>query len=205
MAFIPLLIAGAASMAPEALSAMGFTATAASLAPFAAGMGMLGAGLSAVGALQQGNETAKMDKYNEAVQAQRAQQALSVSSVQAGQDQLQTRSMIANQQAAFAAGGLDMAGSPLLVMSSTASQGALKAALTRWQGETEATSDLQTGRLDSMQAAAAQSAGYTNAGSTLLSGLSSTYRNYYGGVNPPNPAGTSPAASGYIPGPQSLI
>lgn len=153
-----------------------------------AGLSALGTAVSAAGSVAQGNAAAATAKYNEAVEQQRAQQARDVAGVQAGQIQRQTQSQIGQQEAAYAAGGVELQGSPLLVMSDTASQGALKAALTTWQGQTEAAADLNQAALDSAQGQAAQQAGYIRAGGSLLTGAAQAGQ--MSGLF----AGTSPAA-----------
>jgi len=148
------------------------------------------AGVSALGAIQQGNATAAADKYNAEVEQQRAQQAQETAAAQAGQEQVQSRANVGQQEAAFAAGGLDVgSGTPLLVMSDTAAKGELKAALTQWQGQTQAAADVSQGTLDTAQGQAASTAGGIKAGSTLLTGLTQAGMSYYGG------AGTSPSTN----------
>jgi hypothetical protein len=159
----------------------------------AAGLSAAATALSAVGALRQGQAAAATAKYNEAIDAQKAQQARDAAAVQAGQVQRDTTAQIGQQEAAYAAGGVDMSGSPLLVMSDTASQGALKAALTKWQGETQATADLNQSALDSAQGRAAQQGSIIQAGSSLLTGALKAGQLAF----PAAPgAGTSPAKPG---------
>ena len=147
--------------------------------------------VTAIGAQAQGRQQATADKYNAAVEEQKATTAQEVGDAQAGQIQLQTRSDIAQQQAAYAAGGLDMSGSPLLVMSNTASQGALKSALTQWQGQTQSTADLQQAQMDQFNAKSAMSAANFNTTATILTGAAQTTRQA-GQMYAGSDAGTSP-------------
>lgn len=171
----------------------------------------------AIGSIQKGNQAAAADKFNEMALLQKAETDKSVAAAQAGQQQLQTRGMVAAEQAAYGAAGVTTAGSPLLVMADTARQGSLKAALTQWQGQTQANTDTNQAALYSMQANQARSSATLGAGMTLLTGASSAAASV-GQMYAPggylasgSSAGTSPMAGGsygatsYTPGPQSLI
>lgn len=148
-----------------------------------AGLVMMGlsAAVSAMGAMAQGNAQAGMAKYNEDVQQQNAETAKSVAATQAGQQQLQTRDQIAQQEAAYAGAGLDMNGTPLLVMQQTARQGALKSALTQWQGATAANADMNQAALDSYQGQQASTSSMLQAGTTLLTSASKMFSHTSGG------------------------
>lgn len=130
----------------------------------------VGSAVSAVGSYQAGQEQAAADKYNSQVATVKSQQDTLDAQATAAQQAQQTKQQVAEQASAFAAGGVDMSGTPLSVMLSTATQGELQRQLTLWQGGTQATADKQQAALDTASGAAAASAGTTKAGSTLLTG-----------------------------------
>lgn len=85
--------------------------------------------------------------------------------------------LLSAQRALYGKSGVSMEGSPLLVMEDTAGQGELDALAIRYGGDVAAARERSAANLSRMQGKAAQTAGYFQAGSTLLSGASSAYSN----------------------------
>lgn len=135
-----------------------------------ASLAAAGSAVSALGSYQQGQAQKATDSYNAQVATQKSIQDQMDAQATADQIAIQNKRDIAQQASAYAAGGVDLTGSPLAVMMDTASQGELKRRLTLWQGSTESTADTQQAALDQASGAAAASAGLDKAGSTLLTG-----------------------------------
>lgn len=127
------------------------------------------AAVSAVGSIQQGNAQAKAYKYNAQIEEQNAVQARDAASAQAGQVDRDNKRKIAEAMAAYGASGVDVnQGSPLDVLSDLATEGELSKRIVLYQGELTARGDQQQAGLDRMNASSAQTAGYINAGATVL-------------------------------------
>ncbi len=138
---------------------------------------------------------AAAERYNAQVEAQRASEATQAAQANAAIVQTQTRQKMGEAAAAFGAGGVDMSGSPLAVMSGLAGQGELSRQITLYQGKLQALSASSAGGLDTTQAGISQSAGYTRAAGTLLTGAGAAGRTLLPYLSAPTPpAGPSPAA-----------
>lgn len=155
-----------------------------------------GAGIAAAGSYQQGRAQEAMAKYNQAM-AQREAQRFQVESQAAERDariaasaqRRQAEKFKGSQRAAYAASGVTFEGSPLLVMQATAAnlelealeterRGQIQAGLLREQGYTRAAES----ELMGFRGRSAKRAGIYQAGSSLLSGISSAAT--YGGMIP---------------------
>lgn len=127
--------------------------------------------VSAYGQVQAGNAQKKAGEFNVAVEEQNAAQARSAASAQANQVDRDNRRKIAEAMAAYGASGVNPnQGSPLDVLSDLATEGELSKRIVIYQGEITARGNEQQGALDLMQGKAAQTAGYINAGATILGG-----------------------------------
>jgi hypothetical protein len=174
-------------MDPVTIAAVG--SAMASASPYIA---LAGAGASALGAYQQGQETQAADNYNAQVENIRATEAQQSSQAQAQIVDQQNAKKMGAVASAFGAGGVDMSGSPLEVMSSLASTSELNRQLTLYQGKVAASSDTQQATLQTTEGQLAAGAGAVKAGTTLLTGVGT----FLGpnGVNP-RASGTSSAGS----------
>lgn len=133
-------------------------------------------------------------------QAQRqAQQSQDQARAQAAIQDQATRRQLGEAAAAYAAAGVDGGGTPLAVMSDLATQGELSRRLLLYKGDVDAQNATYAGQvnaqnllyngavtssglneqatIDRAQGAAAAAAGYTKAGTTLLTGASSFFGN----------------------------
>lgn len=158
--------------------------------PFvAAGSAVLGA----ISSIKQGNAEAAAANYNAQVSAnnaaianKNAEYAGAEGEAAVQQQQLKTRAEVGAIKANQAAAGVDVnQGSPVDVRSSAAELGELNAITVRSNAarqaygyQTEAASDLGQAALDKSQASNDKSAGYINAGTTLLGGASKVNDSY---------------------------
>ncbi len=144
------------------------------------------AAVSAGGALYQGEQQRKAASENADI-AERA--ALAEKNAAAYNEELhreRVRKILSTQRALYGKSGLDMSGSPLLVMEDTAAQGELDALAIRYGGDVAAAKERSIANLSRMQGSAAATSSYFSAGSTLLSAGSS----YYGNQMKLQPKGT---------------
>jgi hypothetical protein len=132
----------------------------------------LSAGVSAAGAIAQGNAAKSAANYNAAVARQNADIARANSAADADKQERQGRLLAGRQRAAVGASGITPEGSPLEVMADSALESELDALTTRYRGELQARSYGQDATLQGMRGDAAQTAGYVGAGADLLSGAS---------------------------------
>lgn len=157
-----------------------------------------GAGISALGAIQQGKASAASANYNAEVQANNAALAKQNSSfasqegtANAETQQLKTRAELGSIQANQGASGVNVgSGSSLDVRSSAAETGELNALSIRSNAarqaygyQTEAVGATAQSQLDKAQAGFDTTAGEINAGSTLLGGLGNASTNYTNFLN----------------------
>ena len=133
------------------------------------------AAAGAVGAIAAGNAQANAAKFN-------AMMAMDQAKATAGRQEQDTRRKLAEARAAYGAANVDIQGTPLEVMSDLATQGALDVQTTLWKGQ------MQAGQ-DQYQGQQAQTAGYVQAGGSILTGASQMAGTYWKAY------GTSPAAS----------
>jgi len=133
--------------------------------------------VSAFGTIQAGQAAKSAAKYNAAVAEQAAKAASDKAAYDEQRHRESIRKLMSSQRALYGKSGLDMTeGSPLLVMEDTAAQGELDAMAIRYGGDIASARDRSAANLSRMQGAAAVTASYFQAGSTLLSGASSAGR-----------------------------
>jgi hypothetical protein len=130
----------------------------------------LSAGVSAAGAIAQGNASKAAANYNAAVARQNADIARANAAADADKQERQGRLLAGKQRAATGASGITPEGSPLEVMADSALEAELDALTTRYRGELQARSSGQDARLQGMRGSADQTAGYIGAGTALLKG-----------------------------------
>jgi len=163
------------------------------LAAAAAIASLAAAGISAVGMIQQGNQSKALGEYNAKVAENTAQQqqwaaedAAARGQIAEDQQRTRTRQILGAQRAAFGAAGSDLTDqSTVNVLSDTARAGELDALTIRsnaareaWGFQNAATDSLSQAAASRFQGRAAQQAGWLSAGGTLLSGASNSYTQY---------------------------
>ena len=115
---------------------------------------------------------------NADIQEQNAAAARAKSNYDEQRHRESVQKMLSTQRALYGKSGVDMSGSPLLVMEDTAAQGELDALAIRYGGDVASAQQRSAANLSRMQASDYQTAGYLKAGSSLLSGASDTAIGY---------------------------
>ncbi len=156
-----------------------------------AGASTASMGISALGAIQQGNQASQADKYNSQIAANNALIAKRNSTfaaqegeVNAGIEQQKTRANVGAIKASQAANGVNInEGSAADVRASATELGELDAinirsgaARTAYGYQNQATSDMQQSELDRRKSKYDKQAGYMKAGTTLLGQGTSAYQ-----------------------------
>lgn len=137
--------------------------------PIALAVLAAGTAVSAVGSIRAGNDAAAAAKYNAQVENQNAEASRRQGMAEAEQKGSEVTRRMADARAAFAASGVNPnSGTPLEVMSDLATQGELSKKLITYQSELSARGLSQQAQLDLVNAKNARTAGYLNAGSTVL-------------------------------------
>jgi hypothetical protein len=140
---------------------------------------LIGVAASTYAAYEQAETQQKYAKYNAKVAENQAAGERMRAGVAADQQRELHRRVIANQRAQYGTSGVDVAsGSPLLVIADSARQAELDAQIILAGGEGRAIGFQSQAALDRFQGRAAMTAGYVNAGSTLLSGTAGVASNY---------------------------
>jgi hypothetical protein len=122
--------------------------------------------------------------YNAQVEQNAAKDAENRGAIAAAEHDQQTRQMIARQNAAMSASGLNPStGSPLDILTGTASMGKLDSLRILNNAQRQADGLNAQAGLDLFKGNAAQTAGYFGAGGTILGGLGSSITGYYGTRN----------------------
>lgn len=153
--------------------------------------------VSAVGMISSGNAQARASNYNAEVEKQNGEMARQSAAAQAQQVERDNARKMGQITAAYGASGIDPnQGSPLDVMADVADEGELSKRLVLYQGEVDARAGLQRAQIDTMQGRAAQTAGYVNAGSTLLSAGGRIAGNYAPAPSFPSSANVTPQIFG---------
>lgn len=192
MAFIPVALAAVGT----ALGASAATATTTGLAALSAATTVIGTGVSALGAMQQGNAQKAAADYNAKVERVQAQNVQNQAQAQAQQQDQANRRRMGEAAAAYGAAGVDMEGSPLSVMMDLGAQGELSKRLILYKGTVDAQSAMAQAGIDTATGQNAATAGLTKAGGTLLTGFGNTAQKLQPLFSNPSPnptgAGTSP-------------
>lgn len=148
------------------------------MAFLAAAAPYISAALSAAGTVMAAKGQAKAAEFN----AQIAERNMTFSRENARIEEARSRRLstmwLGSMRAATGASGIRVEGSPLDLLEESARQGELDAQLIHRQGELGAMSHQANAKLDRMRGEAAQTAGYVQAGSQILSGAASSYSSY---------------------------
>lgn len=144
-------------------------------AELAVAASLAGTAVSAVGAVQQGKAAKASADYNAAVAHNQAIAARQKAEFDAERERERVQRLLGAQRAGFAKGGVEIEGTPLLVMEDAAEQGELDVQAILYGGDIQSDNYQAEAGLRRMEGAQAKKAGMFGAGSTLLTGASSTY------------------------------
>lgn len=135
--------------------------------------GILGSAVSAFGAIAQANAQAKAAEFNQKVAENQAKFALEAGQVEEQNKRMETNALIGQQRAIQSASGVDInVGSPIDVRVSSQILGELDALTIRTNAQAKAAALRDQATLYGMEADASQLAGWINATSSILSGVS---------------------------------
>lgn len=165
------------------------------IATIAAAAAAVGAAASAAGSISSGMAQQSAERYNAQVDQNNATQAQEAADAQSQVSEQQTASKLAQQKVDYAASGVDPnTGTPVDVMTDTASKGRLDALSLRYGGQVRAQADREGGSLALYQGASDADAGYLTGAGTLLTGASKL-QSAIGSSAPSTPSGSSAAPS----------
>lgn len=132
-----------------------------------------GGALKAIGSIQEGNAAGNAADFNARASEQQAAQERDAAAAEGRDYRRQEGRRRASSLAARGASGTTGAGSPLLVDEATVREIALGASRIKYGGDVKATRLQQEAELYRMRGRSSRTAGYLNAGTSLLSGASS--------------------------------
>lgn len=148
-------------------------------------VGVAAAGTSAYAAHEQGEQQAKVAKYNQRVAENQAAMAEDQGKLAAEGERDRQRRLMATQHARQAASGVvTTEGSPLVVQMDSARQAERDLQLLRYGTDVRATGWASEAELQRGYSSYARRAGNLNAGVSLLAGAGSTAANAYGYYGP---------------------
>lgn len=136
-------------------------------------MAGIGAATAVAGAIGQGQAAAKTARYNAAVAENEATAARNMAAFEENRHRRATARLLSSQRAAFGASGVESgSGTPLAVLGESAEQAELDALAIRRAGTVQEAKLRSQAAADRLYAGAYSRAGYTGAGTSLLTGLS---------------------------------
>ena len=135
-----------------------------------AAIAIAGAGVSAYGAIKQGQAAQAAADYNAKVSKQNADIALQQADVQAEQQRRQAKLQLGQMRANYGASGLQLEGSPMEVLEDSARQAELDNLTIKYNGKLKAMGFNNDATLSQFEGENAKSNSYFQAGGTLLSG-----------------------------------
>lgn len=143
-------------------------------------LSVAGAGYAAYNSYQQGKATQSLNNYNAAVSDSAAKTAESEARAKANAQRAQAQRIKARQRALYARAGVNVnTGTPLVVQTAQAGELEMSALEIQQQGNVEAARQRNQAVLDRMAGKSAYKAGATNAGATILQGISSAASSSY--------------------------
>jgi len=138
---------------------------------------------TAMTAVQSSNQA----KYNAQVADNEATARQQEADYQTQQVKDRARRLLSTQRAQVGASGLDLEGSPLLVMEETAGQSELDALMIQHSATADEAKLRSQAAIDRMDSGNYLASGLVKSGAKLLSGGTSVYDNYYGSNVDPSP------------------
>lgn len=154
--------------------------TGVTLAAVSADLALVGAGVAAAAQIQAGKQQQKALEFNAAVQRNQAIREEFAAQGQADIIRERGRRLQARQRTQFAKAGVGLAGSPLLVFEETASIIAEDVSATLFGGRQRASFSRSQAGFSLAQGRSAFRAGVIGAGTSLLSGASTSIRRFQG-------------------------
>jgi len=133
---------------------------------------LVGGVVSAIGAMSQASATASADNFQANVASQNAVAAIQQADQDAELLRRKAQQTIGAETAAYGASGVDLAGSPLDVLGSSAASATLDAQTAEYKGGLKSAGFADTAVLDRMGARNAETAGTFSAVSALVGGAS---------------------------------
>lgn len=130
------------------------------------------AAVSAIGQIEAGRNAKKASEYNAQVAEARGRQVKQAAAFNEQRQRDQADKVVSTQQAAFGRSGVQMVGSPLLVVSDTAAEAELDALAIRYSGSVEEANAKRQAAADRLQGKIAQQSSYYGAATSLLGGAS---------------------------------
>jgi hypothetical protein len=161
---------------------MAVTATTIALAGLA--VSAIGAGVAAVGQIEQGKAADKAGKYNAQVAENNALAAQQQAEFDAGRLRKRQLILLGKQRANFAKSGVELSGSATDVMYDCALEGELDRLAVFYTGNVTAGNQRARAGLERMEGSNAKATGYLNAGGTILTGAGRTASGYNRIQNP---------------------
>jgi len=131
--------------------------------------------IGTLGALQQGQAASDAAKYNAEVQRQQADQENQNAAARASEQATRTRQKVAATRAASLRSGFDTEGSVADILNVVETQGALEGLTALYEGSVRARGLRASASLSEANARNSRTAGFINAGTTLLTGASRVY------------------------------
>lgn len=136
---------------------------------------IIAAVVTAATTIYASHEQSKAADYNAKVADVEAENARNKAAYEEQAHRENLKRILSSQQALYGKAGVDMSGTPLLVMEETAKQGELDALAIRYGGDVAAARARSEANLYKMKSSSAKSTGYMAAGSSLLTGASKAY------------------------------
>lgn len=150
-------------------------------------MGILGAGMSLIGGIAQGNAAkqaadakAAESAANASLQRRQAGIEQTTSQYQQAQKEVQLRKLEGNQINAYAGSGLTLSGSPTDVITDATREGMLDVAAIRWNSDLKAGNLNYQGAINDMNAANQRKAGSLAQTAGIISGISGAVKAFGG-------------------------
>lgn len=135
--------------------------------------GLIGVGISAFGQYKQGQDAAAVYKYNQALARYEAKYIQDSAKIEEEQLERQVSKYMGRQRAlAGKSGTVSDSGSNLTVLEETRREADFDAAIIRYNADVGSWAALNQSNLLATQASQASTAGFINAGGTLLGGAS---------------------------------
>lgn len=140
--------------------------------------GILAALVSAGGVVYSAQQQKKTADYRAKLAEEAGEEVQAGTEVEKARAEREGKRLLARQRAMYAKSGVKMEGSPLEVLADTQAELDLDQMIIEHGGMSRASAYEREGMFLRQQGKSAQTAGYIGAGSSLLSGLSSTFSSY---------------------------
>jgi hypothetical protein len=138
-------------------------------------VGLIGTGLSAAGSLAQGQQAQAMANMQAKAYEQQAQADQQASAFEQARERKKQELLQANARAQVGASGVALKGSPTEVLAANAREGQLDIAAIRYGSQLRQNALGTQAAISRYGGKQAKQASYINAGSNLVSGISSLY------------------------------